>query len=370
MKRFLIFLISIVSLTESISPCTSAIVSGTLTKSGRPLLWKHRDTGEQDNKVERIIPKNGGFEYIAIFNASDKNCKEAWIGMNIHGFAIMNTASYNLKDDDVKEMDKEGVIMSEALSECKTINDFESFLLKHRKPLRVEANFGVIDASGEGAYFEVNNTTYKRFNLKDEPEGIIIRTNYSKSGRNNEGYGFVRENNARHLLNKYIKSQNIEPYVFTEILSRSYYHSLLDIDFVTNDSEWAIDQDFIPRYISSATCVIEGVQNGESPSLTTMWVGLGYPPCSEIRAAWTGENGIPQELRGTLENGHSVLCDESLNRREDVFPIKKGNGKKYIKMTTLYNNVGTGFCQKLIPINMEYYDKIYKELDLRRRKNK
>ncbi len=34
--------------------CTSAIVSGKLTSNGRPILWKHRDTSDLNNKVARI----------------------------------------------------------------------------------------------------------------------------------------------------------------------------------------------------------------------------------------------------------------------------------------------------------------------------
>ena len=40
----------------------------------------------------------------------------------------MNTASFNLKDDDVQEMDHEGRLMRRALEICKNQQDFEHFL--------------------------------------------------------------------------------------------------------------------------------------------------------------------------------------------------------------------------------------------------
>ncbi|MDD2961360.1 MAG: hypothetical protein PHR45_04670 [Muribaculaceae bacterium] len=346
--------------------CTSAIVSGKITKNGRPLLWKNRDCGEENNKIERITSKNGRFEYIALFNASDKFNKEAWAGMNSMGFAIMNTASYNLKDDNIKEMDKEGIIMSEALSKCVTINDFEQFIINHKKPLGVEANFGVIDANGDGAYFEVNNTTYTKYRLEDSNDGILIRTNYSYSGRQDEGYGYIREQNAKHLLARHILAKDIEPITFTEELSKTFYNSLLNQDVAKTDAEWVFDQDYIPRNSSSASIVIEGIAKNETPELTTMWIALGYPPCSELRAVWLDNNNVPNELRGIANNGTAQLCNDAVARKNEVFSITRGSGNKYLNIKMLYNSNGTGYAQTLGAINKRYYYKTLKELESKR----
>ena len=81
--------------------CTSAIVSGKLTANGRPLLWKNRDTNDQNNRVKRFAAHKGCYEFVALFDARDKRDTAAWIGYNEKGFAIMNTASYNLNNDKV-----------------------------------------------------------------------------------------------------------------------------------------------------------------------------------------------------------------------------------------------------------------------------
>ncbi len=368
MKKIILTIIAAISI-NGVYACTSAIVAAKNTKNGRALLWKHRDTGEENNKVERIPAKDGNMEYVALYNASDKDCKEAWMGYNSAGFAIMNTASYNLKDDSISydDMDKEGVLMTKALQVCKSMQDFKVFLDTVSRPMLVEANFGVIDAQGNGGYFETNNYTYKMYDLADSPDGILTRTNYSYSGRENEGYGFIREQNEIEQLAPYLKDKNFTPAVFTEVVSRQFYHSLLNKDYTNSGDEWIIDQDFIPRRSSTATTVIEGVKPGENPLLTTMWIGIGYPPCSEIRYVWLGEGGVPEDLRGLGKNGHSALCDTVVARKHKVFSIKRGNGKYYLNLGKLYNADGTGYSQQMKAKNEAIYKEGYDKLAKRRK---
>ena len=368
LKRFIVtFCFVAVCVVESFG-CTSAIIGADKNPYGRPLLWKHRDTSTADNKIEYIPGKNGDFAYVALFNSKDTKLKEAWMGMNEYGFAVMNTASYNIKDDKVKQkdMDKEGFVMTKALKKCKTVDDFAHLLDTIKKPMGVEANFGVIDAYGHGAYFETNNSSYKRFNIEDAPDHVLIRTNYSHSGRENEGYGFVRETNANHLLAPYISANKVAPEILTEVLSRSFYHDLIGKDFSEGEGRWVIDQDFIPRYTSTATIVVEGcepLKEGEtlSPEFLkeqyVMWTGLGYPPCSEIFPVKCKADGVDKTLTGNKSNGHSEQCDKVLKRKAKVFPFTKGNGNKYIDMTQLFNSEGTGYVQVLVPKNLETYSR-------------
>lgn len=368
MKKFILTILAVFTFGGAYA-CTSAIIAAKNTVNGRPLLWKHRDTGEENNKVERIPAKDGNMEYIGLYNASDTACREAWMGYNSAGFAIMNTASYNLKDDTISanRMDKEGFLMARALQVCRTMGDFKAFLDTLSRPMFVEANFGVIDAHGNGGYFETNNYTYRMFDLADSPDGILTRTNYSYSGRKDEGYGYIREQNLKETLAPYLKEQKVTPAVFTEEISRRFYHSLMCKDFTNCDEEWVVDQDFIPRRSSTATTVIEGVLHGEDPSLTTMWIGIGYPPCSEIRYVWLGENGVPADLRGLGKNGHSELCDTVVARKHDVFSIKRGSGKSYVNIAKMYNAEGTGYSQLMKAKNEAIYREGYEKLAQRRK---
>ena len=357
MKRFLSFLwLVVVSIASSVAySCTSAIIAAHKTADGRPLLWKHRDTGEENNKVERTPPSRGCFEYVAVYNASDSLCREAWMGYNSQGFAIMNTASYNLNNDTIKDMDKEGLVMAEALRKCRTVEDFATLLDTLPKPLGVEANFGVIDANGDGAYFECGNYSYVRFNLKDAENGVLMRTNYSHSGRHDDGYGYIREQNEHCLMSSHIAAGDFTPQFLTEKMSRTFFNSYLGKDYTNSGDSIIVDMDFIPRRSSTATIVIEGVAKDEDPLLTTMWIGLGYPPCSSIRSVWLGDDGVPDELRGIAPDGHSPLCDSIVELKHKVFPVTRGNGKYYLHLHLLYNREGTGFAQQAIRDNVTRY---------------
>lgn len=372
MKRVIIALTLLFSVVVG-DACTSAIVSGRLTANGRPLLWKNRDTNDLNNRVERIPAHDGLYEFVGLFDARDMRDTAAWMGFNEKGFAIMNTASYNLNDDDVpeKDMDKEGVVMRMALERCVTVDDFEKLLNELPKPMGVEANFGVIDAQGNGAYFETGNYKYVKYDLKDEESGILTRTNYSYSGVKDKGYGYVREKNEIVLLEKHIAARDITPAVFTEEISRTFYRSTVDKYYNVWSPRYVEDKDFIPRRISSASTVIEGVLPGEDASLTTMWIALGYPPCADIHAVWTGEGGVPVELSGTGKDNHAPQCDIVMKRKAEVFSHKRGTKSSYnIDMTRLYNKRNTGYCQVLVKQNMEKYAAGYKAIEERRNKLK
>ncbi|MDE7414070.1 MAG: C45 family peptidase [Muribaculaceae bacterium] len=344
--------------------CTSAIISADLNPSGRPILWKHRDTSNTHNKVEYIPSDGNSFGYVALFNAEDKDLREAWMGMNEAGFAVMNTASYNLKDDKVsqKKMDKEGFVMTKALKSCRTVDDFAHLLETLPRPMGVEANFGVIDAYGDGAYFETNNHSFIRFDLKDAPEGMLIRTNYSHAGRPKEGYGYIREANAECILEPFARKKEITPELLTETVSRTFYHDGKKEDFTMSGLNSLLDEDFIPRYKSTATIAIEGCHPIDSSIEATpdfvrdeyiMWTGIGYPPVSIIKAVKCDENGVDSGLKGTLPTGHSQLGDEAVRKRGEVFRL---NGKKaYIDMEKLYNAEETGYAQAAIKENHSTY---------------
>lgn len=378
MRKYLELVVALLALmcagAEALA-CTSAIIGPRASRSGRPMLWKHRDTNTTDNKIEYVAPQNGSYGYVALFNAADRKLEQAWMGMNDVGFAVMNTASYNIKDDKVsqKKMDREGYVMTIALRTCRSVDDFARLLETLPRPMGVEANFGVIDAEGNGAFFETNNHKYVRYDLDDAPGNVLVRTNYSHSGRKNEGYGFVREKNAEDLLADAVARRDVTPELLTETLSRSFYHSLKGRDYgVVDGEQWVIDQDFIPRYKSTATIVIEGclpvddcsdIKPGQLVGEYIMWTGLGYPPCAEIIPVWCKADGVEDCLRGLGVDGHSEMGDLVRKRRAEVFPMKKGNGSKYIDMRRLFNEEGTGYVQVLVPKNLETYRVISKRRD-------
>lgn len=314
--------------TLSSLACTSMVVSGRASLSGRPMLWKHRDTSQASNFVERTAATDSTLAYVALYNAGDSALTEAWTGMNSSGFGIMNTASYNLAPDTARYKDREGEVMTAALRRCTTVDDFERLLKEMKQPRGVQANFGVIDAHGGAAYFEVSDDDMTRFNADDDPSGCLIRTNFSVSGVPDGGYGYIRHDNAAAILADAVATGTLTPELFTEKASRSFYHSLLGRDISTDSCRWAVDQDFIPRYTSTASIVIEGV-NSEADN-AVMWTAIGYPPCAIVQPVTV--DSVPQGLRPTLPGFRSIDCEEALTRKALAFPIKRGNGNHYINM--------------------------------------
>lgn len=334
MRQRIILILGMAMCAASYSfACTSAIISAKASKTGRPLLWKNRDTGTEHNFVEKVDAKNGNYAYVALYNGGDSSLRDAWLGMNEVGFAIMNTASYNLAPDTAKLKDQEGYVMSLALQKCRTLADFETLLDTISKPMGVQANFGLIDASGDGAYYETDDYTYTKFSLNDAENGVLVRTNYSYTGEKDGGYGYIREDNAWHLLEPYIKNKNIEASTFTDMISRSFYHSLKGRDVEKGKDRWIVDQDYIPRRTTSASVVIEGIIPGEDPSLYIMWTEIGYPPCSYTLPVMI--DSVPQELRPQGKLWRSPLCNDIIKRKNQVFSKKRGSGKHYVDMNVV-----------------------------------
>ena len=341
MKKLFLAVLAICALMSSdIMACTSAIFTGKATPDGRPLMWKHRDTGEPNNRIQYF--KGEKYSFYALINSPDFFNNEAWTGTNEVGFSIMNTASYNLKDDDVpsKMMDKEGVVMYKALATCKTLADFEKMLDKYKRPMGVEANFGVIDAEGGAAYYEVNNDSWTKVDVNDPkiaPQGYLVYTNHSNTGRLNEGMGYVRYTNADKIVKEQIaRNGNITAQWIMQNLSRTFYHSVLGID-LNKDKElvdkcngWFMDQDFIPRKSSTCSIVVEGVKKGENPQNTVMWTILGYPPVG-VAVPLMVANGDKVPAFMTAEGtGNAKMCDWVLEKKKEIFPITRGNGNKYL----------------------------------------
>ena len=327
--------------------CTSAIFTGKSTPDGRPLLWKHRDTGELNNRIEFFPSGNGRkYSFLGLVNSPSKG-GEVWTGTNETGFSIMNTASYNLQNVPADFEDMEGALMYDALGSCKTLGDFEKLLDKMKKPRGVEANFGVIDAQGGAAYYEVNNTEWTKVDVNDPkiaPEGFLVYTNHSYTGRKDEGMGYVRYNTANEILHKaWIRGEEFTPMWIFNHLSRSYYNSLLGIDLNRNPElapdGWFVDQDFIPRRSTSASIVVKGVKPGENPDLTVMWTILGYPPCG-IAVPLFVAMGAEQPgymLKGSGKGNNCQMCDWALERRAKVFPLRRGNGKNYVNVAEAFH---------------------------------
>ncbi len=179
--------------------CTTAIVSPRAGEDGRPILWKNRDTDVLSNRV--VYVKETPFSYLGLANVESRAGRSVWAGVNSEGFGIMNSVAYNLPKKDGEQADLEGVIMADALRTCRTVADFEAYLRANLGgELGARTNFGVIDASGAAVIFEVHNHGYEKLDAAAAPEGYLVNTNYSRTGKEAKGSGYVRFARATELL--------------------------------------------------------------------------------------------------------------------------------------------------------------------------
>lgn len=352
MKRLLCTLLLIYGLLGAVSSyaCTSVIISGKATSTGRPLMLKHRDTGQLDNRVEYF--RGPVYSFIGLVN-SNSDGGEVWAGTNNSGFSIMNTASYNIKDDDVpeSEMDREGSLMFRALGVCATVADFERFLDNCSRPMGVEANFGVIDASGGAAYYEVNNTSWVKYDVNDTECGYRVVTNFSESGRMEDYKGYERYQTASGIMEEMFADYgnglvDIGPYDLFYNLSRSYRHAVSGMDYLNDFYDLkknfgftgvVVDQDFIPRRSTSASIVFEGVKPGEDPMHTVMWTILGYPSCSVAVPLLVGDSDmLPSFMKASDTSSNAWMCDLALRIKDNqVFKFRISNGPQYLDLNSV-----------------------------------
>ncbi|MBQ8673830.1 MAG: hypothetical protein IJ511_07270 [Bacteroides sp.] len=351
-------------LSQPCQACTSAVVSGRATPDGRPLLWKNRDTDFLKNHIAYV--KGERYDFIANVNsATYPRLKEAWMGCNAAGFALMNTQSYNLME--MKEGEERGAangrVIHRALELCATVQEFCHFLDTLQKPSYIEANFGVIDARGGAAILEVDYEGYTLYDANDPqtaPDGYLLRTNYSVCGRQDVGGGYVRQMEAERQFPRLLKEEGITPHAIFNHLSRSFNNCKLGIDLrdpYFNSSQsggWFVDQDFIPRSSTSCSIVVQGTKKGEPGRLTTMWTLLGYPPTGVAVPLWVREP-LPGMVRMDETLGCAPLSHLSLQLADvQVFCYKQGIGtNRYLCWKNLYREDGSGLMQQAMLLEDE-----------------
>lgn len=343
--------------------CTTAVISGKFTKSGRPMVWKVRDTDYLSNSMKSF--DDGKWEYMGLINAQDTLGKEIWGGHNAMGFAIMNSASFNVNQGDPDSIaNKEGIFMREALKTCITLADFEELLNKRPRPMGLAAHFGVIDAKGGAAFYEVNNETWTKFDANDSkvaPQGYILRTNFSHTGEKDKGLGYIRCQTAE-LLFKQIPMRSLTIEKLMQDFSRCTINPILDVNYrkeysaLPFSNKFVNSDDLICRHGTSSTIAIEGIVPGkEKPEYTTTWIQLGLPYISVTIPVWTGYD-IPRILRQEQPGEDAPLAHATLEiKQRKIFPIGRSDGYHYLSISHLFNKEQTGITQRVENIEKDIF---------------
>ncbi len=311
--------------------CTTAVVSGAATGNGRPLLWKNRDAENKQNQV--IYDDTGRYPFVGVVNSGDAAGFEVWAGINAKGFAIMNSASYNLAKTDSTA---EGLLMRLALQSCATVEEFQALLERTNGGRDVTANFGVIDARGGAAIFETSRTAFKRFDATDPagaPAGFIVRTNYSDSGDADAGSGMLRRARATSLLDALVAGKSLTAATLLAGPARDVANVEIGsypAQGLPAGTRFAYTADSVCRYDTASAVVFEGVRPGENPLLSTMWVIPGEPITGAAVPVWVRAAAIPSALAAA--SGASPMTKALDDVRTLFYPATRGELKKFISV--------------------------------------
>ncbi len=350
-KRIILIFLSILVfqiLLQAKEECTTAVFAGKATVDGRPLLWKNRDTSEENNEV--VFIPGGVYDVLALISAGQTT--SVWMGINSMGFAIENSLSSDLEGSSSGE---NGSFMKQALQNCATVEDFELLLISTNSSGRLtKSNYGVIDATGAAAIFETGNHMYTKYDANNPgtaPDGFIVRTNFAKTG-NGTGGGHTRYYRAIDLFKKRLLNSKVSHEYILKSVSRDLKNDQIDpypLPYPgSQDSRPAgyIHTNYsINRHKTRSSVVFQGVLPGEDAWLSTMWVSLGEPGCGITVPLWTFAGATPHEMNGALT---APMCDASIAKDKFCYPLK--TSPEYINTFTLDDGVGSGLFSYIRPI--------------------
>lgn len=320
-----------------VGACTTAVVSGTATANGRPMLWKNRDADNKQNQV--VYDATGRIPFLGVVNSADPAGLDVWAGINARGFAIENSASYNLdKGDSVAE----GQLMRLALQSCATVDEFEALLTRTDGGRDVLANFGVIDGNGGAAIFEAGRKTHKRFDATDPkvaPDGFIVRSNYSDSGDTEDGSGFLRRDRATSLIDQLVRAKALTAATLLSGPARDVANARIGsypAKGLPAGAAWAYTADSVCRFDTASVALFEGVKPGEDPLLATLWVIVGQPITGAAVPLWVRAAGVPAALAPSLKASEMTQALDAV--RAVFYPETRGDLKKFVRVDALADN--------------------------------
>ena len=347
MKRISTLIVSLFILAcGEILACTTVVVSAKASASGRPIIWKQRDTSNKYNYLDWF--RGERFNFTGIVASNDAGRESVWCGANDAGFAIMNSQSYGLSPLQGVDRPYEGMVMKAALEKCSSVNDFERLIESLPQPNGLEANFGVIDAFDGAAFFEVHDYGYERFDASDAPEGYLIRSNFSMTGRPGEGHGYERYERAKDEMAAHVGG--FTPQWFIDVLGRD---------------------DLIARKTTVCSVAIEGVGFRERKNASCIWCNPGHPKGGYTVAAWVAAGDcIPEVLRSSkISDDGTVRYYSPMNelayslRERDVLPIvREAEAREMVDARIIENSLRTvGFDLNLVRAYNDAADQRYSE---------
>jgi len=302
--------------------CTIGVAAGRATADGRPLLWKARDApASPDNEV--VFNDAFPYRFVAVVNADGTPDSPAWMGVNEHGFAILNSNVGAL----AAELPGNGELMRDALGTCRSVHEFVALLDSTSGQRQTHGNFGVIDTTGAACLLEIAADAHWTYDADAAPAGFLVRANFACVDTAGQDFWslpgahrFVRAGDvvgelaaagtldARRLLATHMRD-------FSDWACEPYPIPCADCGTPDSlyggvDTFWSI----CSKWTVSAA-VIHGVAPGEPGFLSTLWAQLGQPATTVAAPYW------PVGATPTAADGDTTapLCDRARQIRASVF---------------------------------------------------
>lgn len=337
-----LILINPLKADEENEECTIGVAAGSATPDGRPLIWKTRDNSSSPD-VELVYNTSYDREFLELVDAGKSY---AWMGVNLDGFAILNSLASDLQAG--SSGFSNGSLMREALGVCGTIAEFQDLLDETNADGRqTHGNFAVLDSTGAAALYEIGGNSYWKFDATDimmAPQGFIIRTNFAVNGDGSSGSGYERYNRSVKLIGNFKQGDSLN---YRSIL-RTQMRDFSDYDSnpvpVPFPDEWVSGRPYGYIYTDVSICrsksigatVIQGILSGESPALSTMWTMLGQPAAAITVPYWP-VGPTPPAANGSQT---APLCDKALQIKAQLFDYSENS--RYIDSFKLLDGEGAG----------------------------
>ncbi|MCK4531035.1 MAG: hypothetical protein KAU44_07635, partial [Candidatus Marinimicrobia bacterium] len=263
------------------------------------------------------------------------------------------------------EPDQEGLFMRLALESCADMNDFEELLRNSSGKWGIDANFGVLDAEGNAAYYETGYYNYTKFDVNDPvvaPKGFIVRTNFSVSGKGDKGQGYIRYDATNKLFEA---QEKLSVEFILKEATRNMNHGALSTDIgnmklpkVFEDETLVAFQDYIVRYWSASVLIVQGVLPGEDPKNTILWPIMGFPLTAMATPVFFSSGAELPEVITTETTEAPFLSTASLKLKNELFPVLYDDKENYIDVAKLKNRKNTGYYQILMDKEIKILEKV------------
>jgi hypothetical protein len=218
-----------------------------------------------------------------------------------------------------------------------TVEDFEALLAKSNSGGRdVSANFGVIDAKGGAATFETGKKGYVRFDAaaaNDGAKGLLVRSNYSRTGGTGSGSGFLREARGMELLGPLAAAGKLDARAILRTAARDVENPAIGSTGVEAGPPLIYTGDSVCRLDTVSAVVLEAPAAGEGPAAAAMWLVPSLPVTGAAIPVFPAARAVPEGLSPRKEA--SPLAEGSLALRNRLYPEIRGEKKRYMDRRAL-----------------------------------